>query len=132
MELVFISMVIECGRPASVGEYWVCQKVFMLPSKALVHGFSAWAESQTAVQPVCEMEAAEAMTAAGAGAAAMLATATPSKVETPSLEGFPLTEAGTEAAPRLAASGERGLVMVRGKRRRRGRKKKESMVEVEW
>lgn len=77
------------------------------------------------------MEAAEAITAAAAGAASMLARETPSKVDTPSLAGFPAVEGALETAPALAAWGERGLVIARGERMRRGRKKREIMVESE-
>lgn len=106
--------------------------MLVLPSMAALQGFEACAESQTAVQPACEMEAAEAMTAFGAGAAWMAARETPSKVVTPSLEGLPAAAGGLERAPALAAWGERGLVMARGERMRRGRKKRESMVGREW
>jgi hypothetical protein len=60
------------------------------------------------------------MTAAGAGAAAIAARDCPSKVVLPSLAGLPLVDGLMEAAPALAASGERGLAGQRGKRRMKG------------
>ena len=107
----------------------MCQNVVVLPSMALVPGLPDCALSTVTVQPVWEMDADEAMTAAGAGAAAMAARDCPSKDVVPSLAGLPFVAGLMEATPALAASGERGLAGQRGKRSTRGRR--ENILESE-
>ena len=96
----------------------------VLPSMALVPSLPVCALSTVTVQPAWEIDAAEAMTASGAGAGAMAARDWPSNEVVPSLAGFPFVAGLMEAAPAFAASGERGLAEQRGKRRIRGRSEK--------